>query len=417
MPTNVLYISYDGLTDPLGQSQILPYLIGLSKNGYRFTIISCEKAQLFNKKKEAIHKICREAGIVWEPVFYTKFPPVFSTLWDLYKIISKAEKLFKQQQFKIVHCRSYIASLVGLRLKRKYAIRFIFDMRGFWADERVDGNLWNLSNPVYKKVFQYFKRKEKEFLAASDQIISLTIAAKKEILSWRIANVNSEKITVIPCATDFSLFYAQTNNSKSDAKQALGLNENAFVLTYIGSLGTWYLLKDMLSFFRILKNAVPDAKFLFLTKDGNEIKNELVANEGLSMEDIIIRFADRKDIPRYAHATDMGIFFIKPGYSKKASSPTKLGEMFAMNLPVVCNNNVGDLEEILSLFESSYCIKNLTEETFQHTVRKILSGRNIKEDIHIKAEEMFSLEICCEKYLHVYTEVDESFKLAVKITS
>ena len=31
MEKQILYISYDGITDPLGQSQILPYIIGLTK--------------------------------------------------------------------------------------------------------------------------------------------------------------------------------------------------------------------------------------------------------------------------------------------------------------------------------------------------------------------------------------------------
>ena len=40
---NILYLSYDGMTDPLGQSQVLPYLIGLTKEGFTFHIISFEK--------------------------------------------------------------------------------------------------------------------------------------------------------------------------------------------------------------------------------------------------------------------------------------------------------------------------------------------------------------------------------------
>jgi hypothetical protein len=40
---NVIYISYDGMTDPLGQSQVIPYLIGLTKKGHNISIISCEK--------------------------------------------------------------------------------------------------------------------------------------------------------------------------------------------------------------------------------------------------------------------------------------------------------------------------------------------------------------------------------------
>ena len=47
----VLYITYDGLTDPLGQSQILPYLKGLAKHGYQFTILSFEKKDRFQKEK------------------------------------------------------------------------------------------------------------------------------------------------------------------------------------------------------------------------------------------------------------------------------------------------------------------------------------------------------------------------------
>jgi hypothetical protein len=42
---NILYIAYDGMTDPLGQSQVLPYISGLSKLGYQFTLISCEKPE------------------------------------------------------------------------------------------------------------------------------------------------------------------------------------------------------------------------------------------------------------------------------------------------------------------------------------------------------------------------------------
>jgi len=403
LQTNVLYISYDGLTDPLGQSQILPYLIGLSKNGYRFTIISCEKAQLFNKKKEAIHKICREAGIVWEPVFYTKFPPVFSTLWDLYKIISKAEKLFKQQQFKIVHCRSYIASLVGLRLKRKYAIRFIFDMRGFWADERVDGNLWNLSNPVYKKVFQYFKRKEKEFLAASDQIISLTIAAKKELLSWRIANVNSEKITVIPCATQFCHFKVQTEASKAHAREKLGLNYKDFVLTYIGSLGTWYLLDDMLRFFSVLKKRIDNATFLILTKDAQEVSPFKLKQFGLCEKDIVLTFAERENIPEIVHASDYGIFFIKPSYSKMSSSPTKMGELLAMGIPLICNNNVGDVEDIVERLNCGFCINEPGMENFDQAIKLIQTKNYDAFQIREKALTYFDLNMAINKYLHSYT--------------
>ena len=44
MNKNILYISYDGITDPLGQSQILPYISELSRKGLKFHLISFEKS-------------------------------------------------------------------------------------------------------------------------------------------------------------------------------------------------------------------------------------------------------------------------------------------------------------------------------------------------------------------------------------
>ena len=40
---SVLYLSYDGMSDPLGQSQVLPYLAGLTRRGHRITLVSFEK--------------------------------------------------------------------------------------------------------------------------------------------------------------------------------------------------------------------------------------------------------------------------------------------------------------------------------------------------------------------------------------
>ena len=46
-------------------------------------------------------------------------------------------------------------------------------MRGFYADERVDGGIWNKSHVIYKNNYNYFKSKEKEFLQESKHVICL----------------------------------------------------------------------------------------------------------------------------------------------------------------------------------------------------------------------------------------------------
>ena len=155
--TGVLYISYDGITDPLGQSQILPYIVGLSQSDYRFTLISYEKPERYSLHKATVQAICSANSISWHPLPYTKFPPVLSTIRDFIKLKAKVKSLHKELSFSVVHCRSYLPSLIGLAMKRRYNTKFIFDMRGFWADERIEGGIWNLSNPIYRIIYNYFK--------------------------------------------------------------------------------------------------------------------------------------------------------------------------------------------------------------------------------------------------------------------
>ena len=48
-------------------------------------------------------------------------------------------------------------------MKMSYRTKFIFDMRGFWADERVEGDLWNLKNIIIGGFIIFLKRKKDSF--------------------------------------------------------------------------------------------------------------------------------------------------------------------------------------------------------------------------------------------------------------
>ena len=47
----------------------------------------------------------------------------------------------------------------------------------------------------------------------------------------------------------------------------LGINKEDFILLYVGSIGTWYILDEMLDFFISLSTKKLNAKFLFVTKE------------------------------------------------------------------------------------------------------------------------------------------------------
>jgi glycosyltransferase involved in cell wall biosynthesis len=336
---NVLYLSYDGLTDPLGQSQVLPYLCGLAAD-YAITVVTFDKPDQFEKKKKEIEAICREHNIRWIALRYRRQPPVLSTVWALMTLRRLAFRLYREEKFDIVHCRSYLTALVGLALKHAYGIKFIFDMRGFWADERVEGGLWKLGNPLFKSIYRFFKRKEKVFLTEADHTISLTDNARQEILSW---NLHAAPITVIPTCVDMTLFDPAklTETQKLEKRSALGIAPGDFVLLYLGSWGTWYMTNEMLNFFTGLKAQKSNAKFLIITQDKIDL------HQYPHRDDVIIRPATRQEVPLYICLSDAAVFFILPSFSKKASSATKMGEIMAMNVPVITNRGWGDAETIV----------------------------------------------------------------------
>lgn len=403
----VLFISYDGMTDPLGQSQVLPYLIGLTKRGWSVSILSFEKIEKFKAGKDLIYTICNEAGIDWHPLMYTKKPPVISTVKDVRRMKKKAIQLHLEKKFALIHCRSYISALAGLYLKKKYNIPYIFDMRGFWADERVDGGLWKLSNPLYKSVYRYFKKKEIQFINQSGAVVSLTHNAKNEILSWSQVNKKTE-ITVIPCCVDVELFDPEkiSVTEQLQLRDKLSIDNTATVLTYIGSIGTWYLLDEMLLFFKQWLQYKPESIFLFVTTESPQMILETCKKQGINENSIRITPALRKEVPIYISICNYSVFFITPSFSKKASSPTKQAEIMAMGKTAICNSGVGDSDYVINKYNSGFLIDQLTVNNFNKVIPGILNSVP-KNNVEIRkgCEDFFSLNKGIDAYEKIYKQL------------
>ena len=175
------------------------------------------------------------------------------------------------------------------------------------------------------------------------------------------------------------------------------------MLLYLGSIGTWYMLHEMMEFFSVLKQKIPAAKFLFVTKE--EHGRILETAERFNVKDsIIIRPGNREEIPYLISLCNFSIFFILPAYSKKASSPTKQGELMAMGIPIICNTNVGDTDKIVNDYNSGILIADFNKQSYLSAI----DNMQIKFDeasIVDGAFDYFSLENGVEKYAAVYASV------------
>jgi glycosyltransferase involved in cell wall biosynthesis len=403
-----LYLSYDGMTDPLGQSQVLPYLFGLAQAGHTIIIISAEKRQAYHQQRERIAALIQENGegrLLWEPVLYHKSPPVLSTLWDLFAMYRQVLRLLRNYEVRMLHCRSYISALIGLRIKRSHGIPFLFDMRGFWVEERVEGGLWDLNKTIYRQVHAFFKKKEKEFFREAAAVVSLTEAGKQiiEERGWTEAPIH-----VIPCCADLHFFdYTRLDLEKQEIwRERLGVGPGARIMSYLGSLGTWYMLDEMMDFFAVLLKKDPDWVFLFITKDEPEPVQVAASKKGIDSSKIIVLSAARPDVPALVSLSSFSLFFIRPTFSKKASSPTKHAELLGLGIPVFCNAGIGDTDKITQETDPTLLLSEMTTEAYERAVNELPHIMSIPKD-HLArvANKYYSLAHGVSRYQLIYKKI------------
>jgi len=400
----VLYLSYDGMCDALGRSQVIPYLQGLAKKGHRIHIISCEKKENFKKDGSKISRILSDSHIGWTPLKFTTYPPFASKVYDLLKLRSAAMRHYKKGAFDVVHCRSYVAAFAGMYLQKQKGVRFVFDMRGFWVDERIEGKIWSLENPLHRLAIWYFRKLETEYFRKADAVVSLTENGR-QIIGDRFGGGVVNKTTVIPCCADTAHFSPDRIHpaKKEEARQQLGIEPTQFVLSYLGSTGTWYQTLEMLLFFKRMLIFYPNSKFLFITGDQPCIVMDMAQSLGIEPARFAIIPSDREYVPLYLSLSSISIYFIKPVFSKIASSPTKQGETLSMGIPFITNTGVGDIEQIMAESNAGILVNDFSEDAFDQAVAKIPQMLcKDPQSIRKFAMERFSLESGVEKYHEIY---------------
>ncbi|MCS6917667.1 MAG: glycosyltransferase [Chitinophagales bacterium] len=395
---HVVYVSYDGLTDPLGRSQILPYLIGLAGKGHRITLVSAEKPERYRQSGQRTRQQLQQSGVHWLPVRYQAAPKGLSTLLTLFRLYRQVASCCRNTATDLIHCRSYLPALIGSMLKKKHGIPFVFDMKGFWVDERVDGSIWPMQHWPYRLAFRYFKKKERSLLAEADYVVTVTHKAKEIILSWQIPRLSAERIGVIPSSADPDHFRPCLDAAERlRQRQDMGIGSEEKVLVYCGSLRTWYLPAEMLLFFRKLLQQQPFWKFLIITTESTSYIEELARKQQVPVERLMVVSADYDQVPHWLELADLSLFFIKPCYSKQASSPTKLSESMSMGLPVVCND-IGDVRRIVECCKAGLVVHQCNENEFEQVIPKLEA---------LMHADKHSIRQCALNHLNTFTAIEQ----------
>lgn len=409
MSNSVLFISYDGLLDPLGGSQILPYLHSIRQHPRPLHILSYEKPERFKAGGELLKAELASFGIGWTPLSFTKHFGRLGKLWDLSRMYEVALYLQLKHRFGVIHCRSYQAMQVGALLRKLTGVKVLFDMRGLWVDERVDGDIWKLDNSIDASIFKLYKYVESSLLLSASHIVALTERVVPEL--YKLSPNMSAPITVIPCCADFEHFILPTAKQRMATRQELGLPEKAFVLSYLGSLGTWYMLDEMLQLFGKAAAEREEVHFLLITKDWRAEHEALISALGLShlRTRIHVHEAKRDQVPAYIGCSDLMLSFIKPAYSKMASSPTKIAEALAVGVPVISNAGIGDIDDMTARLQAGAVIDLDKPDSLSDIVSSLDSLKKIGgPKLRARAKSELDLHVAALSYKKIYEQLEQT---------
>ena len=394
--SSVLYITYDGILEPLGQSQVLRYLEGLAKN-HKIILISFEKLDdwLQHGQREALRKHVLKTGIIWVPLRYHKSPSAVATAYDIAQGMVLSMWLAMRYRIRTVHARSYVPSVIALSLKKLFRLKYIFDMRGFWADERVDAELWPAGGWLYRGS-KWF---ENRFLLNADVVVSLTQAAVDEMQTFSYLQGHMPRFEIITTCADLELFRLGRDDSPATCH-----DDQPFTLGYVGSVGGWYLFDETLRCFQLLRERLPNARLHILNRGEHDFIQERMLALGVDPEAVLVDVVDHKGVARAMLQMDAGIFFIRPAYSKMASAPTKLGEFLGCGVPCLGNRGVGDMADTLENEKVGVALGEFNEPAMRDAIDRLLNITQMP-DIHARCREVALQYLSLDKGVSAYDKI------------
>lgn len=393
----VVYVSYDGLGDPLGRSQVLPYVEGLARRGHRFELITFEKPGTALRLREPLSR-----GVHWTALRYHRTPTVPATLFDMGQGALSTALASVVRGADLLHVRSYVAATLALPWSIATRTPLLFDMRGMWADEKVDAGAW----PRDGRLYHGTKRVERTLLRRAHAITVLTHSIQRHLRDEYAHRAEIQAgISVIPTCTDLDTFHPGV---VPDPETTCTLGPEARVLTYVGALGGWYMSQEMAQFYLAWRRAVAPApaRLLLVTRDEPSEIEQILAAAGVA-DEIVRRPASREQVPAFVRCGHAAMCFIKPSFSKRASAPTKLGEILACGLPVAANL-VGDMADVLGGSDAGVVLTSMSPSDMDGaavTLAQRAADPNTPRVARELAERWFSLDHALDRYEDVYASL------------
>jgi len=387
-----LYVTRNGMLEPLGQSQVLSYLKGLSKN-YQVSLISFEKPEdrADQQDFESVQKDCERHGIRWLPQRFHHRPKVIAPAWNMIVFLFLCLREVRKGNAELIHARSYIPAAVALLVHKLTGTPFIFDMRALWPEELITAGRLKRGSVMHKAIAWV----ERSCLKNAAAVVSLTHAAVDYLRETYPAELEGQVIRVIPTCADLGRFVPASTHGDSPA-----------IYSCVGTvLSGWFHLDWLAEFFREVAEQDPQARFEVITRDeADVVRSRLGGNEDFQRRLRVFGLPSQQ-VHSAVQSHMVSAMFFSQGLSKLGSSPTRMGEILGCGLPVVANAGVGDVARIIEQYNVGVLVEDGSAESMKLALQQLNELRKdpeLAQRCRSAAEDVFSLKAGTEVYRELY---------------
>ena len=393
---STLYLSRNGLLEPLGQSQVFAYLRGLSRN-YNITLITYEKDEDWADKArlQKARTDCKDLGIRWLPQHFRQQPKIVAPAFSMIRMVWLVRREVRRSGIRLIHARSNIPAATALAVSWMTGVPFLFDLRSLFPEELITARRMRRGSFLHRAIIWA----ERVCLAKSAAVISQTHAAVNHIKSVYPNELKDQCLVMIPTCADLDRFTPPLDQPSGP--------------TVHGCIGTilsgWFRTDWLAAWLSAVAQDDTDARFEIVTRD--DADRVRVALDPMN------KFGDRltigprpsEEMPTAVRGHDLTVMFYAGGeVSELGRSPTRMAEVLGCGLPVVANEGVGDVADIIRRYNVGVVVKDGSQAAMMAALdelKALRSDPDLTSRCRKAAKEVFSLQAGTEAYCKLYANI------------
>lgn len=335
----VLYLTFDGLMEPIGTSQVLRPVLRLADRGFSYSVISLEKAGDLSDlpRQRSIEAEMASRGVRWVRARYqTGGARAVAANIAAVRALAREEA----RSVDLIHARAHLAAGVAWSLSRVTRTPYLFDFRGYWVDDLREQGRWLTPPPAYALA----KAAERRLVCDAAGIVCLTELARDDIRAGVFGPFPAER--PLETITTEAEFEQLTRNGPTDwVPEAIRSRlRDKLVIAYIGAINESYAYNESMRLCRRLISLRADAHVLCLTRQVDAM-HDLLRAHGITDDRATVTHAPHEEMSHWLRCVDWCLLLLHEPFAKRGSMPTKLAELFAAEVRPVqhgCNPEVSD---------------------------------------------------------------------------